>query len=212
MNASYISAFSSMAATEIYSDIDGGTRNLLLTIDSLQMAINVYGSRRLQSITKYYMDILRSGILSQPGQVNMRSPEPKNLQPIFSETALPQKAAKPGNYTHVSADAKVEVFQEKLGLKGSKWQPARVFFFKGHGLTSKGDVKMAIEKYLNSDQTATRQDPVEMIESINYLRQLKDDKGSFKYPEFWRSENYGYIEAFIRREIKNIRKQKKTKT
>ena len=86
-----------------------------------------------------------------------------------------------------------------------------IFLF-GHGLTSKGDVKMAIEKYLNSDQTATRQDPVEMIESINYLRQLKDDKGSFKYPEFWRSENYGYIEAFIRREIKNIRKQKKTKT
>jgi hypothetical protein len=138
IDAGYLSIFSSMGAAEIYSDIDEGTRHLLLTVDSLQIAINVYGSQRLQSITKHYMDILRAGILSQPGQVkhaNSRFPGPKNLQPIFSETALPPKAAKPGSYTHVSADAKVEVFQDKLGLKGFKWQPARVFFFKGCGLT-----------------------------------------------------------------------------
>lgn len=64
---------------------------------------------------------------------------------------------------------------------------------------------------MNSDATATNQYPEKMIESITYLKWLKDDKGAIKYPAFWRSENYGYVEAFIRREINNIRSRKKAR-
>lgn len=127
-----ISTFSSIAAAAVSGDIDDGTKHLLLTIDSLQMAINLYGSQRLQFIANHYMEALGAGILSQAPAVkhaSMNSPEPKSLQPIFSETTVLPNPDKPGHYTYVSANTRVQVFQGNLGLKGAKWQLARLFFF-----------------------------------------------------------------------------------
>ena len=62
--------------------------------------------------------------------------------------------------------------------------------------------------FLDPRETPCRQNPERLVAAVKYLRQLKDDEGEVKYPSYQLGRgNFGYVEAFIKREIQYIRNE-----
>jgi hypothetical protein len=55
------------------------------------------------------------------------------------------------------------------------------------------------------------QDPAKMIEAIEYLKGLEDKQGGTKWMGYYAPGKFGYVEAFIRREIQMLRNNKSKK-
>jgi hypothetical protein len=58
---------------------------------------------------------------------------------------------------------------------------------------------------LDTTKTPKKQNPTKLVETIDYLKGLKDDEGRWKWGGYHVSGKSGYVVAFIEREIRMLR-------
>ena len=65
--------------------------------------------------------------------------------------------------------------------------------------------------FLDPPEIPCRQNPERLVAAVKYLRQLKDDEGEVKYPSYQLGRgNFGYVEAFIKREYTIHKKRRRS--